>query len=224
MKYRLLLANIIVRCLATALQAQTATGVYGALRGSAGTAKFIGEDGFDMGTYGILPAVGYRFASFFRTELEFSARTKKNRSEYWDEFSDGPYDLYSSITYSVISLMAQCYIDIPLGKGPIQPFVNAGIGGTRGRVTAPVFKSGWSPDPDFDDSEDPLYPRLDGSSYNSVRISWNAGAGLAYIYDDRLSIEAMYRYSDLGNFRLDEYGTKTKIKLHDLVIGARFSF
>jgi len=226
MNYRLLFALIIAGCLAMTLQAQTAIGYYGALRGSAGTVKFIGEDDFEVGTYGILPAIGYRFAPYFRTELEFAARTKRKRSDPWsyynphnddslsgeDVLEDVDYAERMSMTYSVLSLMAQCYIDIPLGQNPIQPFVNVGVGGTRGKLTRPIWESGYR---DLD---------LDGRTHNSVSVSWNAGAGLAYIYDDRLSLEAMYRYSDLGRFKLYDDGTKVKIQLHDFIIGARFAF
>ena len=223
MNHRLLAAFIIAGCLAMTLQAQTALGIYGALRGSAGTVRLSGKNSVEMGTYGLLPAVGYRFTPYFRTELELAARTKKKHSDIRttsevDEFDDpDEYDEYVSMTYTIQSLMAQCYIDIPLDEGSIRPFINVGAGGTRGRVASLVSEYEYY---DPDDADD--FGRRSGK--NSVSASWNIGAGLAYIYDDRLSIEAMYRYSCLGTFKLNDDGGKTKIRLHDLVIGARFNF
>jgi len=181
--------------------------------------RLSGENAFDMDTYGILPAVGYRFASCFRAELEFSARTKKKLDDPYysrsctdvldkegnieDEDCGDWYSEQASIRSSLLSLTAQCYIDIPLGKSPIQPFISVGAGGTRGKIPPPD---------DFD------------TRYNSASLSWNAGAGLSYIYDNRLSLDVMYRYSDLGKFKFNDEGDKLNIRLHDLIVGARFSF
>ena len=208
--------------------------IYGAFRGSAGQGKIQSLSDFSVTSYSAMPAVGYRLAPYLRVEAEYAYRTRWQHTlpldyEVWvcdevadeDDWSDeiryencvgGAQSILT--TYRAHSLMAQGYIDIPFGKkSPFGLVLNGGIGGTHTKMRTPITRQA-------DQFEEVLY--MSGTTSRSM--SWCAGGGLTYVYDKTLSIDVMYRYSDLGKFKVDQSTDRVRITLNELVVGARFTF
>lgn len=63
---------------------------------------------------------------------------------------------------------------------------------------------------------------------SETRIGWNIGAGFEYVFSDRVTIRAEYRYSDFGTNHIpnDWAGPLTKIELetHDVRLGVAYRF
>ncbi|MCL1857204.1 MAG: outer membrane beta-barrel protein [Kiritimatiellaeota bacterium] len=154
-----------------------------------------------------------------------------------DGLGSGSSISHISADYRTRSIMAQGYFDLPVGKFPVKPFVNLGLGFTHGKVTTTYMASSSSDWGDLEDFDDLGYDDEDedwlggGTRYsvgsntaNSWRPSWNAGVGFSYYVTDRLAVDAMYRYSELGKFKVDTSGTRVKIKLNEALVGVRFAF
>ena len=125
MNYRLLPALIIAGCLATTLQAQTATGTYG----------------------------------------KVTATTTGGDDDFWEDLYDAEW---------------------------CAEFPEDCVGASSGRAS-------------------------------STCLSWNVGAGLAVALTDNLALDAMYRYSDLGKFKVAG-NVNLKVRIHEALVGVRFAF
>ena len=124
---------------------------------------------------------------------------------------------------SVYSAMLNVYYDIDTGT-KLTPYVGGGIGMARLKNKTRV--TGTTPAGDLDL----------GSSESENNFAWNIGAGVAYAVNDKVSVDAGYRYTDYGNVKesvsqavpglgvpLDVNG-KYDVTSHEFLIGARYSF
>ncbi|MHC5226087.1 outer membrane protein [Ignatzschineria sp. LJL83] len=116
-------------------------------------------------------------------------------------------------------VMANVYYDFNTGSDWV-PYIGAGLGYARVKADNRVEFAGES-------------KTLSKSSNN---FAWNVTAGVAYNVTDNLSIDASYRYTDLGkaktsgdlNFAGQKYHhevhTKSKVRTNEFNIGIRYIF
>ena len=98
------------------------------------------------------------------------------------------------------SAMANVYFDY-LTCTPWTPYVGAGLG------------YAWLKDSGITNK----------SVYN---LAWKAMAGIAYDINSKWTIDAGYRYADLGRIRKNfgDYKVKTTVRDHEIMLGARYNF
>lgn len=112
----------------------------------------------------------------------------------------------SHLKINKYSLMGNVYYDF-LNCSSWTPYVGAGLG------------YAWVKAKNFDDGKD-----LDKSVYN---LAWQAMAGVAYKVNTNWTLDAGYRYADLGRVRKN-YGDNDTAKLtlreHQILFGARYTF
>jgi opacity protein-like surface antigen len=121
------------------------------------------------------------------------------------------------------TFLANGYWDIGTWKG-FTPFVGAGVGFTYNTISA------------FTDINTPALGVAYGATASQWNFAWALHAGLSYQVNDRLTIEAAYRYIDLGNAHSGDLiafdGTNDEdnpmefrhIYSHDFKVGFRWAF
>lgn len=181
----------------------------------------------DNGFGGAL-AIGYDFSAKFnlnlRTELEYALYSKmkdKNTHSLVIGGVSEPQELSSEI--SISTLFVNIYYDFK-NSSKFTPYIGAGLGiafigiegnsQTVGNIYAEdVMKYGKNTDSNF---------------------AWNIGLGLAYDFNDRISLDLGYRYSNFGDVK-SKYATENgvqdlaKIRVdsldaHQIMLGVRFTF
>ncbi len=155
-----------------------------------------GNDGEQLGTYGdygtsaiINLGVGYEWNSWLRTEASFSYRPSfefsgesnfRGISTDFSQSAEAEIDNYSAMLVGVINPVAI----FTENKWVIDPLLSVGAGFSHNRIESMTY----------------LFPKTstitpEGSN-NS--FSWSLGAGFGYELTERVSMELMYNYSDLG--------------------------
>lgn len=190
--------------------------------------------------------VGYRFTPNFRVDGTFEMRsgsTFRGTSNVLIPNSRGQtaadiYGFYDGQVESQVALL-NGYYDIGTWKG-ITPFVSASVGVARNTVSGLTSSN----DATINTYSNVAPFALTGSlndhstSYSAKKttygFAWGLGTGAAMAVNDRLSIEASYRYLNLGNAAASSLlncscgSTGSAVKLgsidsHDLRLGMRWS-
>ena len=99
------------------------------------------------------------------------------------------------------SSMINGYYDIDTGS-KLTPYVGAGIGYAKIKGKLSVLGESYSADDN--------------------NFAWQVGAGVGYALNDKVSLDAGYRYVDYGDFT--EEGLKWESSAHELYVGARYAF
>ena len=99
------------------------------------------------------------------------------------------------------SLMINGYYDIDTGS-KLTPYVGAGIGYAKIKGKLSALGESYSADDN--------------------NFAWQVGAGVGYALNDKVSLDAGYRYVDYGDFT--EEGLKWESSAHELYVGARYAF
>lgn len=186
--------------------------------GAAGTLAAPTQSELEEQTYAFSLALGYDLRKYkipVRTELSFTYRPELDYNQN-EMFQNARTPASHSSTIGVKSLMANIYYDISLTE-KIKPFVGGGIGfsiqNSEGRIAA------------NDGSFDVNY---EGSN---TGFSWNLMAGLSYQLTPSVSLEGMYKYSDLGSIVWKSDNPFNPIEMtsenatdHQLLIGAKYHF
>ena len=136
----------------------------------------------------------------FRTELELN-----NSKDI--KFGDTDEDGTAHVRIYKYSVMANAYYDYNTCT-PWTPYVGAGLG------------MSWLKTKMWDDDE----KLIDKSVYN---LAWQVMAGIAYKVNSNWTLDAGYRYADLGRIRKNlGYDTviKTAVRDHEIMLGARYNF
>ena len=153
----------------------------------------IGAFGCDYGDYRVEGELGYQSGDFESVTYVYG------EGEEYDEPITG--DL------SIISLMANGYVDIDLGG--VELFGTAGVGVAQ--VTAE--------DLTYDDQ------RIGGPSYteHETTLAYQLGAGLAIPVADDVMLDARYRYFETTEFTV--YGSQynTSVSTHSGLLGLRIN-
>lgn len=127
-----------------------------------------------------------------RAELEYNKNADAKKT----------HNLYGELFNTKIesqSLMINGYYDIDTGS-KLTPYVGAGIG--YAKIKGKVLEASYSED---------------GNNF-----AWQVGAGVGYALNDKVSLDAGYRYVDYGDFTKDEL--KWESSAHELYVGARYAF
>ena len=161
-------------------------------------------------------ALGYDFNKKFqvplRAELEYAVFSEvSGKNSRWNDFY---YDYYRQ-KLNIQNLFLNAYYDFR-NSTAFTPYLGLGLG-----VAFIKDKGRWTNSYDSDS--------FSHGAKSSSNFAWNIGAGLAYDFTDRFSLDLGYRFAGLGKAETKEsiynYGLKTKnVYMHQLLLGARFTF
>ncbi|MDR0620393.1 MAG: outer membrane beta-barrel protein [Deltaproteobacteria bacterium] len=188
----------------------------------------------DMGQYshgsvagGI--AIGYNFMPSFsvpiRLDLEYIARgyNTVNARHGLDitltEIANGTatnqrVNIIENGEIGVHTVLANLYFDIH-NSSQFTPFigVSLGIAALHIEMTNSSIE-GFTPPESF--------------TYGTANFAWGVGAGVNYAFDNQWSFDIGYRYVDAGDNSLTEgmleVDLETKIAIHDVLAGVRYTF
>lgn len=145
-------------------------------------------------------AYGVR-AGYVRGEVELNNSRDVKRNWLEGSADNGDQLMMNHFRLYKHSFMANAYFDY-LTCTPWTPYVGAGIGLSHLKV-------------DFGE---------EGKSTNN--LAWQVMAGIAYDVTSNWTVDAGYRYADLGRIRWN-YGdgvAKTTARDHEIMLGARYNF
>ncbi|MGY2048706.1 outer membrane protein [Methylobacterium sp. JK268] len=175
--------------------------------------------------------IGYRFTSFLRADVTVDARTSSrfhdysSRTHFVEGFNEegGKLDLLTGLV--------NVYADLGTWWG-FTPYVGAGVG-----VAEKRFNGGWTQTTCLTvtcGDTQPIYAigpqtRDLRANHTTTTLAWAAMAGIAYDFGNGLSLDASYRYLDVGKARsgVDAYGQNTRLKditANEVRVGLRWAF
>jgi opacity protein-like surface antigen len=133
--------------------------------------------------------IGYKFNQALRADINFQRRKLgvKRRADRIPGIND--------IQHSVIFLNA--YLDLMDEDSYVTPYLTAGLGHSENKAKGFTFS--------FNDGVNSFTANSRGGS--SRDLAWNAGAGVALRLTKNLSLEANYKFVDIGKVR--SYSTIT---------------
>lgn len=129
-----------------------------------------------------------------RAELEYNKNADAKKTHNF-------YGRLVNMEIESQSLMINGYYDIDTGS-KLTPYVGAGIGYAKIKGKASSLEASYSED---------------GNNF-----AWQVGAGVGYALNDKVSLDAGYRYVDYGDFT--KAGLKWESSAHELYVGARYAF
>lgn len=127
-----------------------------------------------------------------RAELEYNKNADAKKNTH----------LYGELFNTKIEsqlFMINGYYDIDTGS-KLTPYVGAGIG--YAKIKGKILEAFYSEDDN--------------------NFAWQVGAGVGYALNDKVSLDAGYRYVDYGDFTKE--GLKWESSAHELYVGARYAF
>jgi opacity protein-like surface antigen len=132
--------------------------------------------------------IGFRHSDHLRFDLtgEYRGGAVFTGLDVVQPTADDPYDDQYTGIKQEWTFLANGYWDIGTWKG-FTPFVGAGIGVSYNTISS------------FTDVSSVIPSVAYGASASQWNFAWALHAGLSYQVNDRLTIEAAYRYIDLGN-------------------------
>lgn len=162
--------------------------------------------------------VGYRFNEWFRTDVTVDYETKADFGGKLGCYACSTKGLFSDerAKISALTFLANAYFDIGTWHG-FTPYVGAGIG------TARV------------DLDDYRYTNPNGTKGgfkgdHKWNLAWALMAGVGYEVSDNITIDANYRYVDLGDARTKPTGilSNKRVKIddiaaHEIRLGVRYT-
>ena len=163
--------------------------------------------------FGGLIAIGRRFGSF-RIEAEAGHTYDKTRE-------------YSAVTpisitlpaiggFAVTRFMANAYLDVPVGRSPIEPYLGAGLGYATYREKTFAARAFAPTAPQVQLIDDRLH-----------HLAWQAMAGVAIPVSSQVKLTLQGRYLDVGKAEgQDTRGQPitTRLKGFNFDAGLRFAF
>ena len=165
-------------------------------------------------------ALGYHLSPFLRTDVSIDYLGSSRISGY----STASVPSSGSAHMDAVVGLINGYFDVPAVMfGPVQPYVDAGIGIAWNHLGTTSGNSG---------AVGPF--TLAGSS--RTNIAWAIGAGAGYPLAPQLTLDLGYRFLDLGQLRTDSslsFGGMTVpvtpsktggVNAHQVTIGLRFEF
>ncbi|MDR2141030.1 MAG: outer membrane beta-barrel protein [Deltaproteobacteria bacterium] len=197
-------------------------------------ARHVNLGDFSHGSFGGGLAVGYDFFPSMgwplRAEIEFIARAYKDVKEnhktnlsVTDSNGDTASEEIRVNEHSEIGIhtaLLNLYYDFH-NSSVFTPFVGAGVGLAvlhgklrRADITAPNLQAEFETDAEGD--------------YGDAQFAWALGAGVNYAINQDWSLDLSYKYTNAGNnsYTADiaDIGLETKIQLHDVMFGVRYTF
>lgn len=164
--------------------------------------------------------VGYQFNDYFRSDITFDYETPATAKGYAVCGGCGGGYSEEGTDIDVWTLMLNGYVDLGTWHR-ITPYVGAGIGAAYVRT----------------DSTYSINPGVGSSDYNGSNGQWNFAwalmAGAEYAFTPNWSLDAGYRYKDLGKaktVKLDNTASPDSrvvwddLTAHEFRLGARYTF
>jgi len=184
-----------------------------------------GFDSGDLGTGMVLDfGVGHEITDDFRLDLTFNYRLGHEVNTYTNRIDTGgsakgwlnSYGMMANATYDVVTFK--------MGNMDIKPYVSGGVGLAVNDLN------------DVRITVDGIPTRLKGKQ--KLDFAWQAGGGVGIGLSDTVTLDAGYRYSDLGSFEsgkdLSALTTNQRAILadplegdytnHEIKIGLRYRF
>lgn len=172
-------------------------------------------------------AIGYDFSSKFdlnfRTELEYAfySKAKSTKSHFIPDNENGGEYAKLKSEINISTLFVNVYYDFK-NHTNFTPYVGAGLGIAFVGLAGSIFGG----------EEDEYYVFSKNSNNN---FAWNIGLGVGYAFNERISLDLGYRYSQLGDVTskitsTDEDGVATvtekgdNLSTHQIMLGVRFTF
>lgn len=165
------------------------------------------QKSFDAAPFGGV-GVGYQFNQWFRMDLTAEYRGSAN-FHGMDTFTDTgnglSVDVYTGRKYEITGLV-NAYFDLGTWHN-ITPFIGAGIGVTRNTIAdfTDIGTSVGAPGPSV------AY----GNDSSEVNFAWALMAGVGYQVTPGLTLEAAYRYINLGDAQSGDLVTYTGVNAVD---------
>ncbi|MDR1041209.1 MAG: outer membrane beta-barrel protein [Deltaproteobacteria bacterium] len=202
--------------------------------GSTLNSKFVDLGDYKHGAFGGGFALGYDFFPRLgwplRAELEFLARSYKNLSQTRTETLNATINLgvpgnqEISVTESskigIHTLLLNLYYDFHT-ESAFTPFIGAGLGIAilHGRLEHARIEA---PGPGIVFEND-----LEGD-YGDAQFAWALSAGVNYALNSDWSLDLSYKFVNAGNNSytsdIADVGLESKFKLHDVMLGLRYTF
>jgi opacity protein-like surface antigen len=182
-------------------------------------------------TEGYGGGVGYRFNSYLRADVTVDARSRSRFRDYSSRtlFKEGYNEEAGKL--DVVTGLFNVYADLGTWYG-VTPYVGAGVG-----FADKTFRDGWTQttcttatcgdtQPTYTIGPQGFDAR---KSHGATTLAWAAMAGLSYEIGAGVSIDASYRYLEVGKARsdFDAYGFNTRVKdirANEVRVGLRWAF
>lgn len=172
-------------------------------------------------------AIGYDFSSKFalnlRTELEYAFYSKAKSTKTHSLMVEDNYaSLQLESEMNISTLFVNIYYDFK-NHTKFTPYIGAGLGIAFVGLAGNGYGLG--------DDEGFTFSKSSNNNF-----AWNIGLGVAYAFNDRISLDLGYRYSQLGDVTStisfpDTEGGVTSIhengenlSTHQIMLGVRFTF
>jgi opacity protein-like surface antigen len=184
--------------------------------------------------------VGYRFTPLFRGDLSLTLRNRVDVSgDDGSPFTSASGKNFLAAKGRNQAVFATGYVDLgsylPDGFRWIQPYVGAGLGVSRTRL------SGLSNRNSVGDGDD-LIAVAQPSGGTSRGLAWQLATGLGFEVASGLTVDLGYRYVDLGSMKVSagdyryrnadgsvdvasrQNALKGDLRTHEIQIGLRYAF
>ncbi|MBO7332410.1 MAG: porin family protein [Alphaproteobacteria bacterium] len=148
--------------------------------------------------FSLMPSFGVRLNKYLRGEFEYGVRGVSDE----DKTRDMGVSEKEETEILMYTGSLQLYAEFP-NSTFLTPFVNAGIGATLTDVEYKYRNSLGESEKDKGDE---------------TSFTWNVGAGVSARVNDRISIDATYRYTDFNEVEDIEFTT------NEFLLGIRYDF
>lgn len=184
-------------------------------------------------------AVGYAFDARFgvpvRTELEYSlfsqAEGKGSRTLVWPGVGGDRDRVHLKQKHDIQTVFVNIFYDVKTGTA-WTPYVGFGLGlafiNSKGSASY------------YDDRNSDIY-NISSSRKNNTNFAWNIGAGVAWAFTERCSLDLGYRFVGLGKTQtqtarviipesgtdqtyINNKGKTDNLYMHQVALGLRYSF
>ena len=157
-------------------------------------------------------ALGYKITDHVRAELAIN-RFQNFKYQAADKLNT---DTTYSQKISSTSAFINGYYDIKEMNG-FMPYITAGVGFSKNKAG------------DFSTNVKNVTPEIDPKGKTQTEFGWNAGVGIAYNLNERITLDLLnYKYYDLGKVSTENdvagEASVGKLKVHSINTGIRIKF
>ena len=167
-------------------------------------------------------ALGRTYANRWRAEIEFNDRRTAKYTITSLGNGGGPFSGNNELRVRSWSLMANAYYDIPL-TSTVGAYAGGGLGYASNTASGSQT---------FQNPPNTGAPQF-GTTFPTGRtgnLAWSLGAGVSFALSQTVSLEAGYRFTDLGRYNTaidtvnGDEKFRARLSAHDLQAGVRFKF
>ena len=171
-----------------------------------------GIDKYNQFTLGGAFAVGYDFwpQNMLPLRIELEGALRGNSEKEWNGHNGSAKE-----TFNATTLFGNVYYDFH-NESAFTPYVGAGLGFAFNYFGI--------------DTHDDLGRNRGSQDERRTNFAWNVGGGVAFAVNDQVSIDAQYRYVDLGytevssNYGGESQSVGIRPYNHEIMLGLRWGF